>query len=224
MWNTTQGQRVLQQSEAKVFKDAALDLVDAIRAEADLDNKVTLDIAVFDNLAWQQKLSMLLRVVRPLLVESCPPPSSSALCEGTVGAVFAHLLEGVEIEIDVQQTSTSSSEGDTDRRISIVQALTQVSPDQRWPDPECVVLEEWELAVSHLQLQVLPDEDWKFADMTLEMPPERANELRAAMGIDSNYSCDIPADIDDRPPAAVWADLIELLAGERPDESCFSTR
>lgn len=221
MWNTTQGERVLRGAEAVVFRSTVAELIDAIRAERELDVAINFTIPVFDNLQWQQKLAMLWQVAAPLLTPSTPEPKPSAIRDATVGAVFAQMLNGVQTEIECQQFSAASYDDDANRRVEVAAALNELMPDDNWPDAECVVVESWELGIDVLQNRVLFDEDWQFDSMTLDIPPDHADELRAGMGIDRDYFCAIPPDVDERPPEVVWADIFELVTGTRPDESVF---
>lgn len=219
MWNTPRGTRILVDAEAVVLCNTIGELIDAIRAEQAQDEAAAVGIGLFDHLSWQQQLAMLLKVARPLLDQSIPAPEKSALMDATVAAIYAQMLIGVEYEIEMQQSSADSTDTDTIRRQEIVTALRQSTDDLDLPDPECVVIEEWELAIEILQDQVLFDEDFKMYDLAIDLPPDQATNLKAIAGIDSDYFVDIPPDPES--PACVWADLIELTTGQRPDEAAF---
>ena len=72
-----------------------------------------------------------------------------------------------------------------------------------------------------LQNRVLVDEDCKFAEMNLDRSPDRDNEFRQVLGIDRDCACDIPPDIDEREPKAIWADLGQLASGVRQTKAFF---
>ena len=165
MWNTTKGTRVLTGAEAVVLRNTIGELIDAIRAEQVQDESARLGVGLFDQLSWQQQFAKLLKVARPLLDRATPAPQNSALMDATVGAIYAQMLIGVECEIEMQQSSVDSTDSDTIRRQEIVAALRESNDDLNLPDPECAVVEEWNLAIEILKDQVLFDEDWKMYDM-----------------------------------------------------------
>jgi hypothetical protein len=221
MWNTADGLRTLVNAEAQLVRETIDELVDAIRAQIDIGESVSLGIVLFDELSWQQQLAMLLKVAQPLLCPTVPAPTSSALLDATVAAIYAQMRVGVEVEIDVQRISTESWDHDTDRRQEIVRALRERRPNQNWLDAECVVMDEWDLAIEEVRSWVLADEDWNLGQVTLDASPDLARELKSTLGIDDDYFCDVPPDADARPPREVWADIVALIRGQRPDAHVF---
>ncbi len=221
MWDTAEGIRTLAGAEAQLVRETIRELVDAIRATKEVDQSVSLGTALFDNLSWQQQLAMLLKVAKPLLEPLTPPPPKTALMEASVAAIYAQMRVGVEYEIEVQQTWTEATDNDTVRRQQIVRALNERRPEESWPDAQCVLMHEWDLVLAEISGWVLADEDWNWGDITLDISPDKADGLKAVMGITEDYFLDIPPDSDQRPACKVWADLIELLSGQRPDEAVF---
>ena len=247
MWKTTEGIRTLAGAEAANLRETIGELVDAIRAakldeelkmkpkgESAVDNEVamagevelnslsaTTGISLFDQLMWQQQLAMLLEVATPLLDPSLSPPQPSALMDATVAAIYAQMQIGVEYEIEMQQSSNDAFDGDTIRRQGIVAALREWRADYSCPDPECVVTDEWELAIAALRDRVLADEDWNLNELVLDLSPDVVDKLKAFTGVARDYFVDVPPDPDFRPPSSVWADLLELIAGTRPNEAVF---
>jgi hypothetical protein len=221
VWNTADGLRTLDGAEAQVVRETIGELVDAIRAQIDVDEPVSLGIRLFDELSWQQQLAMLLVVAKPLLCPDIPAPTNTALLDASVAAIYAQLCVGVECEIDMQRISTESWEDDTLRRQEIVRALAERRPQRRWLDAECVVMDEWNRVIDELRGWVLADEDWNLGDVALDAAPDLANPLKSVLGIDQDYFCDIPPDSDARPAREVWADIVELITGDRPDARVF---
>jgi hypothetical protein len=221
MWNTSDGLRTLTGMEAQLIRDTAGELVDAIRAEKDYGEPVELGIPTFDQLSWQQKMVMLLHVLKPLLIEAVPSPPRSALNDATVAAIYAQMETGVESEIYFQQTTAQSEEGDTDRRRQIIEAIEEHGSELNWPDPECVVMDEWELAIAEVKSWVLPDEDYQMDGLTLDAPPEKSHELKRIMGISQDYFTTVPPDSTDNQARTAWADIQELIGDQRPDENVF---
>lgn len=221
MWDTTDGVRILQGAESTLVRNTIHELVDVIRAAKADDESARVGVMLFDELSWEQQLAMLLRVAKQLFDPFLPPPPKSALMDATVAAIYAQMRIGIEIEIDFQQSATEIDGNDTARRQEIVNALIERYPDRDWLDAECVVADEWDLAVDVLRNWVLADEDWNLQNLSIDLDPENANLFKASLGIDRDYFIDIPPDGDERPPRIVWADLIELVTGERPDPAVF---
>jgi hypothetical protein len=143
------------------------------------------------------------------------------LVDASTGAIYREMLMGLEIEVEMQQGSPESHENDTIRREEVVAALNERRPEQNWPHSECVVMDQWETAVFEIQSWVLADEDWVMDDLIADQPPSQSDEIKSILGIGADYLLDIPPDVDSASAANIWADLIELVSGERPHESVF---
>lgn len=221
MWHTAEGTRTVAGAEARLICETVGELVDAIRAEKIYDSNVELDIVLFDQLTWQQQMVMLSQVLKPLLDSSVPPPPLTALREATVAAIYAQMRVGVEFEIDMEQTSKYGEEGDTDRRREIIQAIKEHGSEGSWPDPECTVMETWELAICEVQGWMLPDEDWQMDGLTLDLPPDKSREFKQTLGIRDDYFTDVPPDATNQQARTAWADILELTRGQRPNEAVF---
>ncbi|MFB3106225.1 MAG: hypothetical protein ACE1ZA_15075 [Pseudomonadales bacterium] len=221
MWHTANGKRTLAGAEARLIRETAWDLVDAIRAEISLDSSVQFGILLFDQLTWQQQLVMLFKVLKPLLDSSVGSPTATALLDATIAAIYAQMNSGVECEIDMEQTSPQGEEGDTELRQRIIEAIREHGAEGNWPDPECVVMDAWELTIDAVQGWVLADEDWQMDGLTLDLPPDKNREFKQALGIRDDYFTDIPPDANDQQARAAWANILELINGQRPDEAVF---
>lgn len=222
MWNTPDGMRTLDGAEAILVRSTIHELVDEICTSRLYDHGAVVGIGLFDRLSWQQQLAMLRKVARGLLLRDEPvPEKSSALVDAATGAIYRQMLKGLEMEVELQQDSQESHEDDTIRREEVVAALNQRRPGHNWPHSECVVMDEWETAVFEIQSWVLADEDWVMDDLIADQPPSKSDEIKSLLGIDTDYLIDIPPDVDGASAAHIWADLIELVSGERPDESVF---
>ncbi len=221
MWDTTKGVRTLQGAESALVRDTIYELVDVIRAARMDDEAAWVGVTLFDELSWEQQLAMLLKLAKQLLDPLIPPLPKSALMDATVAAIYAQMRIGVDIEIDWQQLD-SEIEGDkTARRQDIINALHERYPDRKRLRAESVDSDHWDLAVDELRNWILADEDWKLHDLSMDLAPEKANQFKAFMGVEQDYFVDIPPDSDERSPQFVWADLIELITGQRPDPAVF---
>ena len=89
MWWTDGGERVLEGAEGALFAEVLLDLIDGINLSEDDD--YYLGVHVFDRLTYGQKVSVLSTIGNGLLRKDVPIVELSAVLEGAIAAVFAHL-------------------------------------------------------------------------------------------------------------------------------------
>jgi hypothetical protein len=221
MWETTSGVKALEGAESKLIRNTIYDLIDLIRATKSLQQSASVGVALFDELSWEQQLVMLLKVARQLLDPTLPPLPKSALMDATVAAIYAQLRSGVQVDIDFQQQGMDEDDDNMGRRREIIDALNQCLPDRAPLNPASVDGDQWDAAVESLRDGVLPDEDWNLESLSLDLSPEQASELKTTLGIEKDYFIDIPPDGDERPPRIVWADLVELITGTRPNPAVF---
>jgi len=127
----------------------------------------------------------------------------------------------VECKIDMQQMSPRSEAGDTERRQEILQVITAHRAEGNWPDAECIVMDTWELVIDEIRGWVLQDVDWQMDGRTLDLPPEKSREFKRRLGIHDDYFTDVPPDVNDEQACAAWADIVELVDGQRPEEAVF---
>ena len=228
MWNTTLGCRVLKDAEARFVCDAAHRLIDEIRVwmpeegeVGEVGEKMEIGISLFDRMTPEQQIVMIDRVIGFLIDPTLASPPRTALLDATVAAMYACAYNDIEHEIDTQQTTSTTEDGDTDGRQTIVEALLETKtafdgPAMAYPDPECVVAETWDLAIDCLRDRVLADEDWQMDDQTLDLPPKKSKELKELCGIDRGYFTDVPPEVTRADARNAWANLIERITGERP--------
>jgi hypothetical protein len=67
-----------------------------------------LDFAVFDGLPKAERSALLATVARGLTEDHAPCPDLTALTEGTVAAIFAHIRYQIEVEFEIQQEGIDS--------------------------------------------------------------------------------------------------------------------
>ena len=91
MWWTSEGERVLQGAEWELFREGLSSLWDDVEAAEEEDGPGTTGIALFDELSKAERLALLASVARGLTDEGEPCPELTALSEGTVAAIFAHI-------------------------------------------------------------------------------------------------------------------------------------
>jgi hypothetical protein len=97
MWWTTEGERVLRGAEWVAFRLGLSCLWDETEASGEEEQDGTTGVAVFDRLRKSECLALLAQVARGLHDEGAPCPDLTALTEGTIAAVFAHLRYLIEV-------------------------------------------------------------------------------------------------------------------------------
>src|SRR3712207_4241838 len=104
MWRTPFGERVLEGAEGRLFRDALVYLVDYVEMaiEADDGDSCSVGVMAFDDMSAVQQMAMLEAVGLALLRRNIAAPAHTAVNEATIAAVYAHLLIGIEGEIDGQ--------------------------------------------------------------------------------------------------------------------------
>ena len=136
MWRTSSGDRTFQGTEAKVFAEALWEFIDEINLGP--DNDYILGVNVFDRLTYGQKISALSIVGKGLLTD-VPPTPLSAVLEGTVAAIYQHLMNCITIELDEPEL------GSTWRK-KVVLAREECGGEDI-PSPDCTELGEWDIEV-----------------------------------------------------------------------------
>ncbi len=225
MYDTSLGIRVLFGAEAQLFATAAWTLTDQLRDAIPASGlpapEHLLGNPVLDSLTPAQVIVLIDRVSAYLLDPSVAAPTRTALLDATIAAVFQQITTDVQAEIDVQSLSAESEEGDTSMRIQVAAAYRHLSDPQSsamdTPDPECAVMETWQLVIEGLCDRILPDTDWQLESAMLDLDPRKADELKGVMGIQDDYFIDFvdEASVDDA--ATAWCNLVERLTGVRPE-------
>ena len=191
MWWTPLGERILVGAEARLFADCVYDLLEDPKLGEPNDYVVGVD--VFDRLTYGQKIGVLSSVTQALLRPEVPRPELTAVLEGTVAAVFRHLLELVEIEIDLDFV---------DSRTLITEALRETERTDV-PDARCQDIEEWEFQVLFLSDRILWDADYEAGGNFEDQAPQNAASLKALMGIEDDYFVAVASDLRDQDIPAV---------------------
>lgn len=197
MWNTSEGDRILQGHESALFKAGVLALVERVKEEAEFEAEPYC-IVVFDELTWSQRLAVLETITTHLLTNSLPAPKLSAVNESAVAMVFEHI--SFEIDMEIEEISP----GTTWRQLVLNAAHESI----RTPDDEEEEEEEesdtdhgtyipdspnsqrrdlWHPLVHSLADQILWDRDFEMIETFVDEPPEKATMMRQIMGIDEDY-------------------------------------
>lgn len=135
-----------------------------------------------------QKVAMLSRVTKALLRKRDPVPPLTALNEAAVAAVYGHLLEQIECEID----ETGDTEVRKAMRVVLEKEFAQQGIDL--PNATCPEMDEWHFLTECCMDRILWDRDYDdFADL-MDAPPDKAAAMRKLLSIDRNYYTAIPPD------------------------------
>jgi hypothetical protein len=109
VWCSCEGERVLQGAEWELFRVGLDEVWDYVEDSFDDDDCFPFGIAAFDDLQPGQKLAVLAQVGQALHDKAVPPPPLTAHAEATIAAVYVHIRQSVELEIDEQDVSIRRS-------------------------------------------------------------------------------------------------------------------
>jgi hypothetical protein len=185
MWRTSCGERTLHGAEGRLFANALVTLLD--EAEADQLYDHDFGLPCFDNLTYGQKIGVLSVVGNGLLGKDVPAAPLTAVLEGAITAVFAHLKNSVTFEIE-------ESEMGTLWRQMIVAARKEMKAEEI-PEPTCRDLDEWDIEIHELSDCILWDADCECEDLFVDRPPEEAKELKRETGVSEDYFAAIADDL-----------------------------
>ena len=198
MWETSQGVRTLEGTEAFLVRELVCYLLDQILVGIDIDEPHRTDVPVFDSLQPTQQLVMLHEIATGLLDPHSSPVSLSAINEGTIYAVFCELRSLIEVEIDIERL-----DGTEDRtlRTAAIEAWLQ---NHRWesdeaddeiPKPDSTDMDHWAWFVELIADEILWDRDFDMDGILGDIPPEKADLLKAHLGIQRNYYAMVAPDV-----------------------------
>ncbi len=223
MWNTTYGERTLTGAERRLVVMESWALFDSISEFKSIGGS-SIEVVLFDRLSWQQQMLLLERVLMALIEPTIPAPTTTALLEATVAAIYAQMVISVQLEIDLIEPEDDSSNaydpfGGFYVRQQILDALQEpMDVDEPEGDPfeeyslsvECDEIEEWEMVIECLRGRILADEDWQMEAIVMDLAPSTSKDLKQRMGIKGDYFIDIPPDVTDEEAEAARLRIIEI--------------
>lgn len=204
MWHTSDGDRVLEGAEARLFRSGVAALVEQVTQFEGWACGITL----FDELTQSQQLAVLESVATPLLTADRPSPELTAVNEAAIGAVFEQIRLEVEMEIDDLRPSTEWRQRILDAcREKVVDSANEfvLSPEDDFDEGATPWIPEfanssdgelWHSAIEHLTDRILWDRDYEMMGEFLDEPPEKAALLRQILGIDDTYFAVAAADLN----------------------------
>jgi hypothetical protein len=201
MWWTSAGERVLRGAEWELFREGLSCLWDEVEVAEEEDGPGTTGIAVFDDLPKAERLALLATVAKGLTDEDEPCPDLTALTEGAVAAIFAHMRHHIEVEIELQEETMASGRPRRVRsrtlRKMVLAAADQVGID-RGPlraRSGNDALEEWSELIDDLRERILWDDcDYLAGDAFLDLDPAVGDALKEQLGIEDNYYSAAPVE------------------------------
>lgn len=201
MWWTSAGERVLSGAEWDLFREGLSCLWDDVEASEEEDGPGTTGIAVFDGLAKAERLALLATVAKGLTDNDAPCPDLTALTEGAVAAIFAHILYMIEVEIEIQEEGVESRTfgGSRSRplREMVLAAAGQMGIKCRRlrAISGSDALVAWSELIDALRDRILwDDRDYLIGDAFLDLEPSLGDALKEQLGIPEDYFSSAPVD------------------------------
>ena len=201
MWQTSQGTRTLEGAEAHLVGEVVHYLLDQILVGIEINEPHRSDVPIFDALQPTQQLVMLAQVAQGLLSNNVEPVPLTAINEGAIYAVFCELRSLIEIEIDFERLG---EDPDNTIRTAAIEAWLQ---HNQWndgdevkdilPDPDTMDVDHWTWFVEMIADQILWDRDFDLDGLVADIQPEKADQLKAYLGIERDYYSTIAPDVRD---------------------------
>ena len=200
MWETSKGVRTLEGAEAYLVREMVHYLLDQIKVGIEINEPHRSDVPVFDALQPTQQLVMLAQVAQGLLSHDVEPVPLTAINEGAIYAVFCELRSLIEIEIDFERLGEGR---DNTIRSAVLDAWTQhhqweasdEDKDDSIPQPDSMNIDQWAWFVELVADEILWDRDFSLDGLVADIHPEKANQLKAYLGIEQDYYSTVAPDV-----------------------------
>ena len=194
MWRTVTGPRSLSGSEATLVRRAVDEMSRAFVEELNCDRvdppsesaRLILGIDWFDQWEPAQKLWLLDHVTTALLSQSeCPP--QAAMFEATVDAIYCHIVERIEREIDTGMINEGQS-----WRWQVVKAFRAISPSANTLDPHGDNVTIWRQTVTKIADSLLGIAAYQQAEQYRDASRELLQRFLTQKGLPSDFLERIP--------------------------------
>jgi hypothetical protein len=222
MWHTSTGDRTLLGSEAALLKAGITGVVELIKEEsAGYADQWEFGIDLFDGLHWSQRLVLLEQVAKYLLTDTPATLDLNAANESAIGAIFQHLCEQIDWEIDCEFEPDIGENQKFHWRKLILMACEErfgkESEDDEFELPtwNCRQSSEWHSWIESLADEILWDRDYEMDADFLDTPPEKAAFLKSVMGVDDDYFSTAAPDVHDDIEIAIVLRRIDELTKTR---------
>lgn len=197
MWETSEGVRTLEGAEAYLVREVVHYLLDQILVGIEINEPHRSDVPIFDALQPTQQLVMLSQVAQGLLSHDVEPVPLTAINEGAIYAVFCELRALIGIEIDFERLG--EPEGNAIRTA----AIDAWNHHHQWedddeetgiPEPDSMDVNQWAWFVELIADQILWDRDFNLDGLVADIQPEKADQLKAYLGIERDYYSTVAPD------------------------------
>jgi hypothetical protein len=156
---------------------------------------------MFDELPKAERLALLATAAKGLTDEDEPCPDLTALTEGTVAAIFAHIRYHIAVEIELEEEASASGSSGRGRsrrvRHMVLAAADQVGIERGALHAESGgdALAEWSDLLDELRDRIFwDDRDYLAGDTFLDLDPAVSNALKEQLGIEDDYYSAAPVD------------------------------
>ena len=182
MWHTPIGDRVLTGAERALFVLASQQLYEELRFDQSKYNVVTQtewqsNNTLFDNEPLRTRVCAIHDVANAFLNETVVAPQLYAWNESTLHAIAAFCKNQLKSEIEGDHFYNNSNQK---WQKTVKDALRQTRFKMKGDD---LIKSFSEWAAERWTW----DEDWKAADLLMDMEPERCAKLKAMLGLHQNY-------------------------------------
>jgi hypothetical protein len=219
VWRTSQGDRVLGAAEWGLFRAALAEIWDLLEDSEEGNELFWSGLLAFDDLQRNQKIALLSVVGKALRDPETPTPELTAHSEAAVAAVFEHVRQSIEVEVDEHPGIVDAQNGVYWRSL-VLAAFREVEED--WedplPDPTCTDLGEWLLLLECLSGVIFWDSDYDMGRYFLDADPEEARERLRRMTIAEEYYVAVAPDPDQEELEGFRRTLRELAGRPEREE------
>lgn len=212
MWRTVTGPRSLLGAEAMLVRRAVDEMSQEFFEELNRDRlppdseRLVLGIDWFDQWEPGQKLWLLNQVTKALLTQSeCLP--SAAMFEATVDAIYCHIVERIEREIDTGPISARKS-----WRSMVVDAFAAISPSATHLDPSGEEMPMWRQTVTKIADSLLGIAAYQQAEQYRDSSRQLLQRFLTQKGLPSDFLERIPPMQDERAGLQAYQRIKHLVS------------
>lgn len=221
MWILSDYERVLSKEEWVCLRIGLATLRDYIADDPDgLYGFSMTGVQVFDRLSAPQKLAILAETCEAMTSPSIAAPKLTAVNEGAVAALLQSFWNQLVVELDMCDDFDDDDYPVLECRRALLDAFEgEEDPDtlDMLPHVDESDSEMWHDLFTLFESRFLDDTDYEMAAL-LDAPAEKAEEVKALLGIDDEYFVSVAPDPTDRQMHKVNQKLAKLLDLPCPDD------
>jgi hypothetical protein len=217
MWRTSEGIRTLKGAEAALVRAVVNDIWKKLEQDQDNSDPWEWGVSLFDNLEWSEQVVLLANVASALLRDNVKPMPLTAVNEATVGVLFAHVRQSIEVEIDCQHDCPEDPMCFWRRSVLALIGHDNLDQDEPLPTEICDDPNEWEWMVEAIADGILWDNDWLDGNFFMDVDPAIAAIRKRRMGIDEDYYTTIVPQPTDSDVEKARRALLEFMAQEHDE-------